>query len=534
MNQLNLVKQMYLYRLLYVLSALVFGCLLVLSAHHLHEANMANTKSWENIYLSYKDRYDYNRFTGESQISSFFDSFIKNKVDASPSIKYTQTVPVLLYHRISDTKDPYNVTPANFKAQMFALKKEGYNTISIYDYKDFLQGKKKLPAKSFLLTFDDGTKDSFYPVQPILKALDFRATMFVITRYSILDPNGSHYYLSSIELKQMLKSGVWDIQPHTRKGHTYYQISPTNFKGTYYANKLWLKSQNRYETDQEYANRVYGDLAQSKSDIENLTHKPVVAFAFPFGEVGEDNQSNYANAYKTITDDVHKLFSTAMLQTYGGRGQSQNFYNSDSIYSYRVEADANWPKNPIQLINYFNLGAAKVLPFSDDLSSDKGWLTGNGQVVVRDKMLTINSIPRTDGASAILDGTTNWTDYEVTANAKLISGTSFDLTARNQGSADRIGCDFSENYIAIERQVGDQTKTVLDDNYVLPIRNNFESVGIKVEGHNIQCLVNGKVMVNMIDADMPKSGGPGFTVWDPTIKSIAQFTDIKVTPIIKS
>ena len=78
-----------------------------------------------------------------------------------------------------------------------------------------MKGEKNLPEKSFLLTFDDGRKDSYYPVDPILKALDYRAIMFVISGRSLGDEKEvSPFYLSSSELKRMQKA-VAGICNHT-------------------------------------------------------------------------------------------------------------------------------------------------------------------------------------------------------------------------------------------------------------------------------------------------------------------------------
>jgi peptidoglycan/xylan/chitin deacetylase (PgdA/CDA1 family) len=42
-----------------------------------------------------------------------------------------------------------------------------------------MKGEKILPKKSFLLTFDDGRKDSFYPVDPVLKKLNYNAVILI-------------------------------------------------------------------------------------------------------------------------------------------------------------------------------------------------------------------------------------------------------------------------------------------------------------------------------------------------------------------
>ena len=119
-----------------------------------------------------------------------------SKVEAAEAEGTTESVPVLLYHGIigPDDSDGSNITIDNFIKQMTLLKENGYHTVSMEQYREFIMEGKTLPEKSFLLTFDDSRKDSYYPVQPILDMLDYRATMFTITGLSY--PEGSRFYLS--------------------------------------------------------------------------------------------------------------------------------------------------------------------------------------------------------------------------------------------------------------------------------------------------------------------------------------------------
>jgi hypothetical protein len=87
-------------------------------------------------------------------------------------------VPVLTYHSVlSDKNDAAldttvsdfegaNVSLEHFKDQMFKLKAAGWHTVTYADFEAFVRGQKELPAKSFLLTFDDGAKKSFFPGRP--------------------------------------------------------------------------------------------------------------------------------------------------------------------------------------------------------------------------------------------------------------------------------------------------------------------------------------------------------------------------------
>jgi hypothetical protein len=103
--------------------------------------------------------------------------------------KKASSIPILLYHGVINNPnwqpDGVSISLDDFRQQMFALKKSGYQTIKLEDYLAFTKGEKELPEKSFILTFDDGRKDSYYPVDPILRVLGYTAVMNVITGRSL-------------------------------------------------------------------------------------------------------------------------------------------------------------------------------------------------------------------------------------------------------------------------------------------------------------------------------------------------------------
>lgn len=521
-----------MHALLFALIAFGVISVLLLGAYAIRE-NPAFTLRGAQAYLNgYSDAYQYQRYSGANQANAVKNVVLQSSgsaaADSDPAISVTSgSVPVLLYHRIAADNDPYNVSPDTFKDQMFALKKAGYTTVSMDDYVNFVAGKKKLPAKSFLLTFDDGTKDSYYPVDPILKALNYRATTFVISKYSIDDPRGSHYYLSTTELKAMSQSGRWDIEAHTKNGHTYYPIDAKGTKGFFYADKLWLGNQQRLETDQEFATRVTTDMQQVKSEIEGVTHHPVVAFAFPFGDIGE-NDNNYPGAEAVLSADVQKLYRQGFVQYFPGRGASQGYFDSKTTFTNRVEVP-RW--TGAQLLSFMSRGNAKSLPYRDNLMSDKGWQNGWGDMKLHNGTLEVTGAPGTTGGSALLDGTAAWTDYTATFVAQLVKGTSYAITARNHGITYRVGCSFSNNYVAIDRQTTADGSEIASVNTPITVTDPT-TVGIAVHGNQVSCLVNGQVVVSgNDDASMPLNGGVGATVWDPSGNAVADFKNLIVTPL---
>ncbi len=95
-------------------------------------------------------------------------------------MKRLKSLPVLMYHHVSPNAGLVTISPECFAAQMLALKKAGYQTLSTLDLENFFKGET-LPPKSVLITFDDGYLDNRVFAYPVLKALKMRAVIFVVT-----------------------------------------------------------------------------------------------------------------------------------------------------------------------------------------------------------------------------------------------------------------------------------------------------------------------------------------------------------------
>lgn len=90
---------------------------------------------------------------------------------------------VLLYHRVADLEtDPQllSVSPVNFDAQLSYLR-EHYNVLSVDEFTRYLTSGLRFPAKSVLLTFDDGYADNVIHALPILEKHQLEALFYIAT-----------------------------------------------------------------------------------------------------------------------------------------------------------------------------------------------------------------------------------------------------------------------------------------------------------------------------------------------------------------
>jgi peptidoglycan/xylan/chitin deacetylase (PgdA/CDA1 family) len=128
---------------------------------------------------------------------------------------FTLHVPILMYHRIVPVGLAGNsirslvVPPETFDAQLAALQEAGWRTITMAMLATDLAAHVTPPAKTFVITIDDGWDDGYTYALPILASHGFVATYFVIA--SRID-QGS--FLSSAHLRALVAAGD-EIGDHT-------------------------------------------------------------------------------------------------------------------------------------------------------------------------------------------------------------------------------------------------------------------------------------------------------------------------------
>ncbi|MFT4023763.1 MAG: polysaccharide deacetylase family protein [Flavihumibacter sp.] len=173
------------------------------------------------------------------------------------SIMALPQIPVLCYHQIRDYKPTdsksardYIIPPADFKAQMKGLYDSGYTTILPEDLYAYLNGRKQLPAKPVMLTFDDGCDEQFDMAHDVLDPLKFKGAYFIMT-VSVNRPN----YMKAEQIRQLAGEG------HSIGLHTWDHHNVKKYQGT------------DWETQ----------ISKPKGQLEKIVGKPVQFFAYPFG-----------------------------------------------------------------------------------------------------------------------------------------------------------------------------------------------------------------------------------------------------------
>lgn len=449
-------------------------------------------------------------------VKDLFDYLDEQKFEAPTVLGTTSTasesahaVMVLYYHGITEKEDKGNVSFDHFKDQMYKLKENGYETINSRQLEDYLLHGKSLPPRSFMLTFDDGRKDSYFPVDPILKTLGFEAVMFLISS-EVIDRD--IYYLTEQEIKTMLDTGRWEIQAHTFDLHKDETISENGDKGHALANKLWLSEPGRLETDAEYRDRIYADLFSSKQDLEKRFNVPIKDFAFPFGDYAQEG-TNYPGAKDVILDIVGKLYRFAFFQPWD-KSDPKNVAHVDTKLVARIGVESSWTGE--DLLAVLARHEDKYLPYSETFSDFEAWRATWGKVSTESGELRLNASPTTTGASAVLEGSNAWQDLHASVSATLLSpAESFSIFGRINSEGDSNECVFATSGIYYKEKSGGNSITVGKKKADLK-QTLSSTVGLtmKIQGKNVTCaLADGSLVLRAVATRFPENSQFGIGVW---------------------
>jgi len=247
---------------------------------------------------------------------------LPNRQAAARARKYY--APVLMYHDIKvKPLNGFDVTTADFAKQLAWLEAEHYQTLSMDEYLDILDKGKPFPAKTILLTFDDGYEGVYTQAVPELIKHNMKATFFIF-KNGIDTKLEGYPYLTSTEVKAMAANPLFSLESHT--------ISHPDL--------TTLKN-----------GQLKKELIASKKYLEKLTGKPCLALAYPFGHsnpqvIAETWAAGYEVAF-SISDGPTAGFDTCYTipRVYMGMALSEN---ENKLFKQYVQTYANMPAGAFQ------------------------------------------------------------------------------------------------------------------------------------------------------------------------------------------
>ena len=253
---------------------------------------------------------------------------------------YTKNVPVLLYHHIDN--EGYGdsvISDVLFYKHMSALNDAGYTTVSLKDMIDYVYFGKELPQKPVCITFDDGYLSNYEIAYPILKEFGFKATISVIGTSvgketykdtdTVIIP---HFGVK--ESKEMLSSGLIDIQ-----SHTYDMHQSGGLEDTEHPRESVTTLPN--ESKSEYIEAIIDDYNSFKSEVANKIGNDIICVSYPHGTYTKISEKTYADLGIKVTLSTEYKGKNTLI-----KGLSQSLR---AMYRYTVNESMS-AENLIKMI----------------------------------------------------------------------------------------------------------------------------------------------------------------------------------------
>jgi peptidoglycan/xylan/chitin deacetylase (PgdA/CDA1 family) len=175
----------------------------------------------------------------------------------SLSVQANQSIAVLMYHQINDSKPASEtvVGTSKFRSQLAWLKSEGYTTVTASELAAFMRGELVLPPKSIAITFDDGWKDIVQAGEWLKKA-QMSATFYVMSG-TFNDPR----YVNAEDIRRLASDRLFEIGSHS---HTHFL---------------------EWESDLSKLDEriIIAETLMSKSILEKVLGRQVRSIAWPYG-----------------------------------------------------------------------------------------------------------------------------------------------------------------------------------------------------------------------------------------------------------
>ena len=203
---------------------------------------------------------------------------------AQPVFGETEGVrlPIIMYHSIlkdGARQGKYVVSPDVFAADLDALRRRGYETVTVTDLLAYVQDGAPLPEKPVMLTFDDGYYNNYGYAYPLLRERGMRAVVSIIgCQTALFTENGEeNAYWSHLRVERLLEmQDVFEVQNHSWNLHEYGE------------RRGCLRRRGEDETT--YETLLREDTGQAQRLIIEAGLPAPTCYTYPFGACSEESE----------------------------------------------------------------------------------------------------------------------------------------------------------------------------------------------------------------------------------------------------
>ena len=297
------------------------------------------------------------------------------------AVNKSAAVIVLLYHRFEEhprKNDTLAITPEEFDKEMGELKEDGFTVIPMQQFIAWRHGEQNIPAKSAIITIDDGYLSGYDTAWPILKKYGYPFTMFIYVDY--IGSGGKS--ISWDQLGEMRDAGV-DIESHT---YSHSHLTSPGFG-------VDAPTRARVEKDIKTLGRegwLHKEIVDSKKVLEQQLGIKVDAFAYPYGTGSNDPH---------IRAVVKEAGYDVAFNVYGRRnGYSYPPYDQIGRYAIGGETSAKIFDDAVKMIGGGESGPVSEPAYAELAATSmvtepaEGSTTNNPTPTIKANLATMGSI----------------------------------------------------------------------------------------------------------------------------------------------
>lgn len=173
------------------------------------------------------------------------------------------------------------------------LLSDGWTALTLDDVAMARQGKKVLPAKSILITFDDGYVSLYTRVFPLLQAYRFPIVAALVGQWMDAPMIAKVKYgdewvprtefLTWAQAREMQASGLVEFASHSYDQHLALTADRHGTQIPALATYAFEAQANQYEDERRFASRVRRDMQKNTALLSRELGKRPRAFVWPYG-----------------------------------------------------------------------------------------------------------------------------------------------------------------------------------------------------------------------------------------------------------
>ncbi|WP_237212876.1 poly-beta-1,6-N-acetyl-D-glucosamine N-deacetylase PgaB [Falsiroseomonas oryziterrae] len=201
----------------------------------------------------------------------------------------------LSYHEVGlDGRGPhYSISESQFVQHLSWMRANGWTAVSLDDLLAARDGRRALPEKAALLTFDDGYDDFHARVFPVLRAFGWPGIFALVTSWMEVPPGGTFAYgdvptprgalMSWAQAREMQASGLCEFAAHTHDLHRGVPANPQGNVQPALPTRIFDRATGSYETDAAWTRRVESDLARCVQIMRARLGRAPRSMVWPYG-----------------------------------------------------------------------------------------------------------------------------------------------------------------------------------------------------------------------------------------------------------